>query len=170
VMEGYILWATSTSAGSPILYRRFRPVSGELPKGTVIEPLLCQQKICYSHVRFKLMQRTTRDGVSWTIQSRSILPPRVSRTEHRGRFHERLQHCWKLWIVTGADDGWADEGRAIRQQGGRARLSEEKCQKLVPARPGVQVSPFGPMASRTQPPAHLPCTPASSCGPGVARL
>src|SRR6266567_6786294 len=34
VMEGYMLWAVATSAGPPIVYGRFRPRSGELPKGT----------------------------------------------------------------------------------------------------------------------------------------
>src|SRR5215470_10683143 len=32
-MEGYMLWAVATSAGSPIVYGCFRPISGELPKG-----------------------------------------------------------------------------------------------------------------------------------------
>jgi len=43
-------------AGAPILYGRFRPIPGELPKGTVIETLLCQLKICHFHMRFKLME------------------------------------------------------------------------------------------------------------------
>ena len=34
VMEGYTLWAVATSAGAPILYGRFCPWSGALPKGT----------------------------------------------------------------------------------------------------------------------------------------
>jgi len=29
-----MLWVTPTSADSPIVYGRFRPMSGELPKGT----------------------------------------------------------------------------------------------------------------------------------------
>ena len=33
-MEGYILWAVPTSAWSPILYGRIRPMAGALPTGT----------------------------------------------------------------------------------------------------------------------------------------
>jgi len=32
-MEGYMLWAASTSAGAPIVYGHIRPISGELPQG-----------------------------------------------------------------------------------------------------------------------------------------
>src|SRR5262245_35957858 len=34
VMEGYMLWTIATSAGSPIVYGRFRPRSGARPTGT----------------------------------------------------------------------------------------------------------------------------------------
>jgi len=34
MMEGYTLWAVATSAGTPILYGRFRPWSGAQPTGT----------------------------------------------------------------------------------------------------------------------------------------
>ena len=33
-MEGYMLWAVAASAGAPIVYGRFRPMSEERPKGT----------------------------------------------------------------------------------------------------------------------------------------
>ena len=63
-MEGYILWAASASAGSPILYGRFRPMPGELPKGTVIETFLCQLKICHFYMRFKLMEHKERASMT----------------------------------------------------------------------------------------------------------
>jgi len=38
--QGYMLQTSSTSAELPISYGRIRPLSGELPKGTVIETIL----------------------------------------------------------------------------------------------------------------------------------
>jgi hypothetical protein len=50
-----MLGAASASAGSPILYGRFRPRLGALLKGTVIETLLCQLMYCNLYMSLKLI-------------------------------------------------------------------------------------------------------------------
>ena len=50
-LQWYMLQASFTSAGPPILYGRFRPISGELPKGTyrgsAIHVMLATRFLCY---------------------------------------------------------------------------------------------------------------------------